>query len=436
MSGDLPENHKGNIMDKFLVTGGQKLSGEVTISGSKNAALPILAATILAEGKNVIKSVPDLRDVTTMMQILRELGVKVTRQSNGDIETEVQDESKSTAPYELVKTMRASICVLGPLLAKRKTARVSLPGGCVIGVRPIDLHRKGLTALGAELVEEHGYIVGKAAKLTGREIFLGGAFGSSVTGTTNILMAATLAEGQTIIENAACEPEVQDLANFLAKMGAKINGIGTHRLIIDGVKSLKGTTHTVIPDRIEAGTFIMASAITGSQITIKNCRLEHLSGVIDKTKEVGVSIVKTGEHTCQIYRTQDLKPVDISTLPYPGFPTDMQAQLMAVLSLANGISVVTEKIYPDRFMHVAELNRLGAHIRKEGPYAIISGVKKLSGAPVMASDLRASAALVLAGLAAEGTTEIQRVYHIDRGYEQIEKKLKKLGADIKRVKDV
>ncbi|MEK7448470.1 MAG: UDP-N-acetylglucosamine 1-carboxyvinyltransferase [Planctomycetota bacterium] len=422
-------------MDKFLVTGGQELKGSVTISGSKNAALPIMAATILSEGKNIIKGVPRLRDVDTMAQILTELGVRVTRLPNGDIETEVKNESESLARYELVKTMRASICVLGPLMAKRKTARVSLPGGCVIGVRPVDLHEKGLQLLGANLVSEHGYIIGKTKKLIGTEIYLGGAFGSTVTGTDNVLMAATLAEGRTVVDNAACEPEVQDLAVFLTKMGAKISGIGTPRLIIDGVKSLKGTTHTIIPDRIEAGTFIIAGAITGSRITVKNCRLEHLSALVDKLRDIGLTLNKNSETECTVLPGKKFNPVDISTLPYPGFPTDLQAQMMALLSLADGISVITEKIYPDRFMHVAELNRLGAQIRKEGPYAIIKGVPKLSGAPVMASDLRASAAMVVAGLAAEGTTEIHRVYHIDRGYEKIEEKLKKLGAKIKRVSD-
>lgn len=420
-------------MDKFLIKGGQPLKGSVTVSGSKNAALPILAATILANGKSIIKGVPRLADVETMSQILRELGLEVKRKPNGDIEVEVKDESSSTARYELVKTMRASICVLGPLLAKRKNARVSLPGGCVIGVRPIDLHEKGLRALGAKMDYQHGYVIARAKRLTGQEIYLGGAFGSSVTGTANILMAATLAEGKTVIENAACEPEVQDLAVFLTRMGAKIQGIGTPRLIIEGVESLQGTTHTVIPDRIEAGTFMVASAITGGQITIQNCRLEHLAAVVDKLKEIGMEIVKTSDTEYEVYRTRKLKAMDISTLPYPGFPTDMQAQLMALLALADGISVITEKIYPDRFMHVAELSRMGARIRKEGSYAIIHGVKRLSGAPVMASDLRASAALVLAGLAAEDTTEVQRVYHIDRGYEKIEEKLRNLGADIKRV---
>lgn len=422
-------------MDKFVIKGGKPLKGKVTISGSKNAALPILSATVLAEGKSIIKGVPYLRDVETLSQILNELGVQVERQSNGDIVCEVISQKNSTARYELVRTMRASICVLGPLLAKRHYAMVSLPGGCVIGVRPIDLHEKGLKQMGADITYEHGYLVAKANRLKGTEIYLGGAFGSTVTGTANVLMAATLAEGITIIENAAAEPEVQDLANFLNKMGAKIDGVGTHRLVIEGVKSLKGAEHTIIPDRIEAGTFVLAGAITQSEITIQNCRVEHLFALIDKLKEIGVEVIKTSPTECVVKPAKKILPADITTLPYPGFPTDLQAQMMTLLSRADGISVITEKIYPDRFMHVAELNRLGATIRKEGSYAIIHGVNKLFGAPVMASDLRASAALVLAGLIADGTTEIHRIYHVDRGYENIELKLQKLGADIQRMPD-
>jgi UDP-N-acetylglucosamine 1-carboxyvinyltransferase len=422
-------------MDKFIIKGGSPLKGAVTISGSKNAALPILASTLLAKGKCVIKGVPNLSDVEVLSKILRELGVSVERKPNGDIETEVRDEKNSTARYELVKTMRASFCVLGPLIGKRRTAKVSLPGGCVIGVRPIDLHEKGLKMLGASIDYEHGYLIGKADKLVGCEMYLGGTFGSTVTGTANVLMAAVLAQGKTVIENAACEPEVQDLSNFLVKMGAKISGIGTHRLEIDGVKSLKGATHTVIPDRIEAGTFITAGALLGNNITIKNCRLDHLAAVLDKFKDMGVTINRLSNTECRVSRAKSIRPVDVATLPYPGFPTDMQAQAMVLLSLADGISIITEKIYPDRFMHVAELNRMGARIRKEAAYSIIQGVKQLLGAPVMASDLRASAALVLAAMVAKGTTEVQRVYHIDRGYEKIEQKLIALGANIKRVSD-
>ena len=319
--------------------------------------------------------------------------------------------------------------------AKRKKAKVSLPGGCVIGVRPIDLHEKGLRLLGADIDYQHGYLIARTKGLKGCNMYLGGTFGSTVTGTANVLMAAVLAKGKTVIENAACEPEVQDLTLFLSKMGAKIKGIGTHHLEIEGVKRLKGATHTVIPDRIETGTFIAAGALVGKNITIKNCRLDHLSAVIDNYAQMGVNVERISNTECRVRRVKTLRPLDITTLPYPGFPTDMQAQTMVMLTLADGISVVTERIYPDRFMHVAELNRMGAGIRKEGSYAVIQGRSHLSGAPVMASDLRASAAMVLAGLVATGTTEIQRVYHIDRGYEKIEAKLNALGADIQRVSD-
>ena len=422
-------------MDKFIVKGGNLLQGTVNISGSKNAALPIIASTILSDEKCVIKGVPLLRDVETLMQILGGLGVKAERQPNGDIETQVISEKNSVAGYDLVKTMRASVCVLGPLIAKRRYAKVSLPGGCVIGVRPIDLHEKGLRLLGADIDYQHGYLIAKTKGLKGCNMYLGGTFGSTVTGTANVLMAAVLAKGKTVIENAACEPEVQDLTLFLSKMGAKIKGIGTHHLEIEGVKRLKGATHTVIPDRIETGTFIAAGALVGKNITIKNCRLDHLAAVIDNYAQMGVNVERISNTECRVRRVKTLRPLDITTLPYPGFPTDMQAQTMVMLTLADGISVVTERIYPDRFMHVAELNRMGAGIRKEGSYAVIQGRSHLSGAPVMASDLRASAAMVLAGLVATGTTEIQRVYHIDRGYEKIEAKLNALGADIQRVSD-
>jgi len=422
-------------MDKFIIKGGRLLQGTVNISGSKNAALPIIASTILSDEKCVIKGVPLLRDVETLMQILGELGVRAERKPNGDIETQVISEKNSIAGYELVKTMRASVCVLGPLIAKRKYAKVSLPGGCVIGVRPIDLHEKGLRLLGADIDYQHGYLIARTKGLKGCNMYLGGTFGSTVTGTANVLMAAVLAKGKTVIENAACEPEVQDLTLFLSKMGAKIKGIGTHHLEIEGVKRLKGATHTVIPDRIETGTFIAAGALVGKNITIKNCRMDHLVAVIDNYTQMGVNVERISNTECRVKRPYGLKPIDITTLPYPGFPTDMQAQTMVLLTLADGISVVTERIYPDRFMHVAELNRMGAGIRKEGSYAVIQGRSHLSGAPVMASDLRASAAMVLAGLVATGTTEIQRVYHIDRGYEKIEAKLNALGAGIKRVSD-
>ncbi|MDQ7780311.1 MAG: UDP-N-acetylglucosamine 1-carboxyvinyltransferase [Planctomycetota bacterium] len=421
-------------MDKFVIEGGHRLEGTVEVSGSKNAALPILAASLLTDKKCVIKGVPPLSDVNTIANILRGLGVSVTRRSNGDIETQVKDESQCRAPYELVSTMRASVCVLGPLLAKRHRAEVSLPGGCVIGIRPIDLHLKGFKSLGATVDIEHGYVTARATRLRGTEMFLGGSFGSTVTGTANVLMAAALAEGRTVIENSACEPEVQDLCEFLLKMGANIKGVGTHRLVIEGAAKLGGAEHKVIPDRIEAGTLMVAAAITQGDVTIEGCRPDHLGAVIDKLSEIGVAVAKEPSR-CRVMGPQKLRPTQMTTLPYPGFPTDMQAQLMTLLSLAEGISVVSEKVYPDRFMHVAELNRMGADIRKEGATAIVHGVDRLSGTTVMASDLRASAALVLAGLAAKGTTQLTRVYHVDRGYEKLEKKLESLGARIERQVD-
>lgn len=419
-------------MDKILINGGKPLKGEVVISGAKNAVLPILAATLLTEEKCTINNVPQVVDVRTLIKILKSLGLKIVSDKD-KIEITPGNYSNYTAPYELVSTMRASICVLGPLLAKLKRARVSIPGGCVIGLRPIDLHLKGLKRLGANIEFKHGYIDAKTNKLQGNNIYLGGSFGSSVLATANIMMAAVLAEGQTVIEYAACEPEIVDLANFLIKMGANITGHSSPVIVIEGVKKLHGAKHTVIGDRIEAGTYMIAAAMTKGEVILKNSCLAHLGVVIDKLREAGVNIDKA-DGIIKVSRNAELRPVDVTTLPYPGFPTDLQAQMTAFLSLTNGISVVTEKIYPSRFIHVSELNRMGADIFIEGPSAIIRGVKSLSGAPVMASDLRASAALILAGLAAEGNSEISRVYHLDRGYERIEKKLSKLGADIKRVK--
>ncbi|MFH1093192.1 MAG: UDP-N-acetylglucosamine 1-carboxyvinyltransferase [Candidatus Omnitrophota bacterium] len=421
-------------MDKIIIEGGVPLRGTIEISGAKNAALPIIAATLLTEEKCVIKNVPSLRDVFTMIKILRSLGVKA--QMDGDrITVEPKKYKSYIADYKFVSTMRASICVLGPLLAKKKQAKVSMPGGCVIGQRPVDLHIKGLRALGARIKIEHGYIVASVKKLQGNNIFLGGAYGSSVLATSNVLMAAVLARGRTLIENAACEPEIIDLANFLIKMGAKINGQGTPIVEIEGVKRLNGATHSVIPDRIETGTHILAAAITGGELTIKKARLDHLSALIDKLSQIGVKVTSGNNMIHVKKKTSVLKSTDITTLPYPGFPTDMQAQMMALLSVSEGISVLTEKIFPDRFMHVSELNRMGANIFLEGASAIVKGTKRLSGAPVMASDLRASAALILAGLVAKGKTEISRIYHLDRGYERIEEKLMKVGAKIKRVKE-
>lgn len=420
-------------MDKLVIEGGKRLKGTVRVSGAKNACLPILAATLLADDKCVIKNAPSLRDIATMLRLLKALGMKTSIE--GDvIVVEPTKERKYLAPYKLVSTMRASVCVLGPLVGKMRQAEVSFPGGCIIGPRPIDLHLKGISSLGVDLKIKKGYIVAKAKRLRGANIYLGGHFGSSVLATANTMMAAVLAQGQTLIENAACEPEVQDLANFLIKIGAKIKGHGTPRIEITGVKKLGGAEHAVISDRIETGTYIIASAITDGDIIIKGSRLEHLTAVVDKLTEAGVYMtdVKGG---IRVRRKNNLSPADVTTLPYPGFPTDMQAQMMSLMTITKGISVITEKIYPERFIHVSELNRMGAQIHLEGSSAIVKGIKVLSGAPVMASDLRASAALVLAGLAAEGRTDISRVYHLDRGYEHIEKKLSKLGARIWREKE-
>lgn len=418
-------------MDYFLINGGKRLRGTVEISGAKNAALPIMAAGILCDGEVILRGVPDLDDVRAMSTLLNKLGVSTTREPDGAIRIKVEDEMNCQADYDLVRKMRASICVLGPLLAKRKQARVALPGGCAIGDRPVNLHIQGLEALGADSELISGDICMKAKRLTGSELFLGGPFGSSVTGTANILMAAVLAKGRTIIESAACEPEVTDLANFLNACGAQISGHGSPRIVVDGVDQLQGCEYNVIPDRIEAGTFIMASAITNGEVRLKNCKLEHLLAVIDRLRQIGVNVERDNDEVI-VSSARRLEPIQVTSQPYPGFPTDLQAQIMTLLCLADGNSVITEKIYPDRFMHVAELGRLGAKLRKEGPTVIVEGVKKLIGAPVMASDLRASAALVLAGLVAKGETRINRVYHIDRGYEKFERKLITLGAEIER----
>jgi UDP-N-acetylglucosamine 1-carboxyvinyltransferase len=420
-------------MDKLVIAGGKRLSGTVTISGAKNACLPILAATLLSDEKSVIKNVPALRDMSTMLKILKNFGASV-KQEGDCITVEPKGYTKYTAPYDLVSTMRASICVLGPLLAKQKKAEVSFPGGCVIGPRPIDIHLKGLTALGAKIKVEKGYIVADGKNLKGTHIYLGGHFGSSVLATDNVMMASTLAKGVTIIENAACEPEVADLAAFLVKMGAKIKGYGTPRIIVEGVKKLHGAEHSVIPDRIETGTYMLAGAITKGDVVLKNAKMEHMLALIDKLSEAGLMIKKV-PNGIRVKYTKKLKPTDVTTLPYPGFATDMQAQFMSLMTVTDGISVITEKIYPERFIHISELNRMGANIILEGPCAIIKGVKSLSGAPVMASDLRASAALVLAGLVAKGRTDVQRIYHLDRGYEMLEEKLIKLGANVWREKE-
>jgi UDP-N-acetylglucosamine 1-carboxyvinyltransferase len=420
-------------MDKLVIEGGNRLSGTVKISGAKNACLPILAATLLTEEKSVIENVPNVRDMSTMVKILKNLGAEVA-QDGGTIKVRPGNYKNYRAPYELVSTMRASVCVLGPLVAKMRRAEVSFPGGCVIGPRPIDLHIKGLEALNVNIKVERGYIVADARRMRGANVYLGGHFGSSVLATANTMMAATLANGVTVIENAACEPEVEDLAQFLIKMGAKIEGYTTHRIVIEGVKRLHGTEHSVIPDRIEAGTYMVAAAITKGNITLRNAQADHLGALIDKLEEAGLEIKRVPNGIKARYAKR-LRPIDVTTLQYPGFPTDMQAQIMSLMTVTDGISVITEKIYPERFIHISELNRMGAKIMLEGPSAIIKGVKALSGAPVMASDLRASAALVLAGLVAKGRTDIHRIYHLERGYEQLEAKLGMLGAKIRREKE-
>ena len=418
-------------MDKLVVTGGARLSGRVEISGSKNSALPILAATLLTPETCILHNVPDLSDIRFMIEIMKRLGAKVTFE-NGTVTTSAE-KIVSEVPYDLVRKMRASICFLGPIVARCGTATFSEPGGCSIGDRPIDLHLKGLAELGAESRSEGGNIHIPKATLIGKEIFLGGKTGSTVLGTDNVMMAATRAKGLTIIESAACEPEVRDLANFLNAMGAKIVGHGTRRIEIEGVDELHGVEYRVIPDRIEAGTFMMAGLITQGDVFLAGADATHLVNVIDRMKSCGADI--TSDATgIRVIATRKLSSIDLVTETYPGFPTDMQAQLCALMSITPGISAITEKIYPHRFMHLSELRRMGAHVELEGATAILQGVDHLSGAPVMASDLRASAALVLAGLVARGTTEVNRVYHIDRGYEHIDQKLRGLGAEIERVR--
>ena len=416
----------------FELNGGPRLRGKVRVGGAKNAALPIMAATILCEGEVLLHDVPDVADVASLGELLMKLGVNVDRRGDGTLRLVARDEMNCRAEYDIVRKMRASICVLGPLVAKRHMAQVSMPGGCAIGDRPVDIHIRALKNLGAEIELIGGDIIAKAKRLRGREMFLGGPFGSTVLGTGNAMMAASLAEGTTVIEMAACEPEVVDLANFLNRCGASITGQGTPRVVVEGVKELHGCEYTIIPDRIEAGTFMVASAITNGEVTIENCRLDHLMAFVDRLAAIGVNVEKAPEGGAVVSSARRLEPVDVTTQPFPGFPTDLQAQMMALLCLAEGNSIITEKIFPDRYLHVAELNRMGARLRKEGPTVIVEGVKRLVGAPVMASDLRASAALVLAGLAARGTTRIHRVYHLARGYARFDEKLRALGADIQR----
>lgn len=421
-------------MDMLTVTGGKPLRGVTAVSGAKNAALPIMAAALAADGPSVLHHVPDLADVTTLSQVLESLGMSVERQADNSVRLEVIDHQPCLADYELVRRMRASVCVLGPLLGRRRRACVSLPGGCNIGHRPIDLHLKGLAALGADITIERGYVFAQADRLRGADIYLGGPFGSTVTGTCNVMSAAVFAKGVTTISAAACEPEVVNLGEYLNHMGAKIEGLGTPLIRIEGVEQLRGVEQAIIPDRIEAATLIIAGAITRGQLRIANVRLDHLAAVLDVLKSIGVQIDAQG-NTVAVAVPNELRPVDLTALPYPGIPTDVQAQMTALLCVSNGISVVTDKVFPDRFLHIPELCRMGARIRREAASGIINGVPKLSGACVMASDLRASAALLLAALAAEGESVIRRIYHLDRGYERLERKLNMLGAEIRRVND-
>lgn len=419
----------------LTVRGGRPLRGVTAVGGAKNAALPIMAAALAADGPTVLHHVPDLADVVTLSQVLQSLGMSVERQADQTLRLEVIDEQPCLADYELVRRMRASVCVLGPLLGRRKRACVSLPGGCNIGHRPIDLHLKGLAALGADITIERGYVFAQAERLIGADIYLGGPFGSTVTGTCNVMSAAVFARGTTTISAAACEPEVVNLGEYLNRMGANIEGLGTPLIRIEGVESLQGVEHTIIPDRIEAATLIIAGAMTRGRLRIANVRLDHLAAVLDVLRSIGVQIDAQG-NTVAVSVPGELHSSDITALPYPGVPTDVQAQLTALLCLANGISVITDKVFPDRFLHIPELCRMGARIRREAASGIISGVPRLSGACVMASDLRASAALLLAALAADGESVIRRIYHLDRGYERLERKLNMLGAEIRRVADV
>jgi UDP-N-acetylglucosamine 1-carboxyvinyltransferase len=417
-------------LDKLIIKGGKKLSGEVTVSGSKNASLPIFCATLLASGSYEISNVPFLRDINTTIKVLESLGAAV--EGNGHlVRIDTTHVNNVEATYDLVKTMRASVLVLGPLLARHGRARVSLPGGCAIGARPIDQHLKGLKALGAEIRLEHGYVEAKAKKLKGARINFDMP---TVGGTEHLMMAAALAKGESILENAAREPEIVDLARMLNLMGARIEGAGTDTIRISGVAELQPVSYRVMPDRIEAGTFMVAAAITGGDIRIREMQLEHLDALVFKLQDAGVDI-SNKDGVVRVKGPRKIKGINIKTRPYPGFPTDMQAQFMALMCVADGASVISENIFENRFMHVSELLRFGADITVEGNSATVKGVKKLSGAPVMATDLRASACLILAGLAADNTTEISRIYHLDRGYEQIEKKLAALGADIVRVKE-
>lgn len=416
-----------------MIEGGLPLRGEAPISGSKNSVLPILAATLLTEDACVLRRVPDLSDVRFMLDLLRHLGAEVDRRDAHTVRIRARRVTE-TAPYDLVRKMRASVCLLGPLVARLRRCRVSMPGGCVIGTRPIDLHLKGLNALGARLAVEEGYVVTKDAALEGAVISLAGRHGSTVLGTANVLMAATLAPGRTTLEHAACEPEVEDLARFLNAMGARIAGAGTPLITVDGVDRLRGAEFEVIPDRIEAATFLIAGAMTGGEIAVQPVVPAHLLPVTALLRDAGFRVAEDSDRVT-LRREGATAARDFATGPFPAFPTDVQAQMMALMCVTPGTSVITERVFSDRFMHAAELQRMGAQIEMEGATAIVKGVERLSGAPVMASDLRASAALVLAGLVAHGQTEIRRVYHIDRGYERIDEKLRALGARIARIRE-
>ena len=417
-------------MERIVIEGGMRLRGEVEISGAKNAALPILAATLLCPGPSTVRNVPSLKDIETIKTLLNHLGARIEGIEKGTLRVDTSRIASCEAPYDLVKTMRASVLVLGPLVARCGEARVSLPGGCAIGARPINLHLMGLERLGAEIRMEHGDVIATAKRLRGTRVYFDIP---TVTGTENIMMAATAAEGRTILENAACEPEVVELARVLQKMGVPIEGAGTDVITIEGVRELRPFDHAIMPDRIEAGTYMVAAGITGGEVRIKNCPVEHMDAIITKLREAGVHI-ETGDGYVEVRGEGRIRGTDVTTHPYPGFPTDMQAQFMALMSISTGTSVIRETVFENRFMHVSELRRMGADIRIEGHSAIVRGIPSLSGAPVMATDLRASASLVLAGLAAEGITEVSRVYHLDRGYERIEEKFSALGAKIKRIK--
>ncbi|MBF0608845.1 MAG: UDP-N-acetylglucosamine 1-carboxyvinyltransferase [Candidatus Magnetobacterium sp. LHC-1] len=417
-------------MNKLLIRGGRSLQGEVQISGAKNSALPIMAATILCGAEAVIENIPDLQDIRTMSRMLETLGASVTFEGNTRLVINTRDLTSKEAPYELVKTMRASVLTLGPLVARFGYARVSLPGGCAIGERPINLHLMGLEKMGAEITLSHGYVVATVKELTGAYIYFDIP---TVTGTENLMMAAVFAKGRTTLENAAREPEVHDLADYLNSMGANIYGAGTSVIEIDGVEGLTPVPYRIIPDRIETGTFIAMAGITAGDILIKGCRADHLTAVIDKLRETGI-IITEEPAGLRVKTSGRLQCADVKTMPYPGFPTDMQAQFIALMSVADGTSIVRETIFENRFMHVAELRRMGANIETEDNVATVRGVKRLVGAPVMATDLRASASLVVGALAAEGETLIDRIYHLDRGYEKIEDKVSRLGADVQRVR--